>query len=367
MSRKGIEYGSITHHPDGIPHGPASGPRRGEHRRQVHQRAGGHDGLLPAAESREGRAGDRGPVVPQVVGRRQHAQFNPPDIDEAGPDIECSARGWRAPRGASEMRAQASDIPRLRIERYVLPNGLEVILHEDHSTPDRRRQHLVPRGIGRREAGPHRLRAPVRAHHVHGLASTCRSGQFDKWLEAAGANNNGSTTEDRTNYYESLPSNALPLALWLDADRMGWLLPTMDQAEARPPARRREERAPRSASTTCRTAVATRRSSPRSIRRTIRTHWPVIGSMTDLSAASLDDVKQFFRTYYAPNNATLVIAGDFARTPRSTGSHGTSAASRAGPRCRRGRGCRRSRCRATPSSCSRTTCSCRACSTRGTR
>jgi zinc protease len=56
-------------------------------------------------------------------------------------------------------------------------------------------------------------------------------GAFDQWLEAAGANNNGSTNQDRTNYYEWMPSNALPLALWLEADRMGYLLPTMDQAK----------------------------------------------------------------------------------------------------------------------------------------
>jgi len=129
-------------------------------------------------------------------------------------------------------------------------------------------------------------------------------------LESAGANNNGSTTEDRTNYYETLPSNALPLALWLDSDRMGFLLPTMDLAKVnlqrevvKNERRQRVDNVPYGRADEVILAALYPRSHPYS--------WPVIGSMADLSAASLTDVQNFFKTYYAPNNATLAIAGDF--------------------------------------------------------
>jgi zinc protease len=135
-------------------------------------------------------------------------------------------------------------------------------------------------------------------------------GQFDVWLESAGANNNGTTNEDRTMYYEDVPTNALPLALWLDADRMGWLLPTMDQQKldvqrdvVKNERRQGVDNQPYGRAYETIIAALFPPDHPHS--------WDVIGSMADLSAASLDDVKNFFRKYYAPNNASLVIAGDF--------------------------------------------------------
>ena len=107
-----------------------------------------------------------------------------------------------------------------------------------------------------------------------------------------------------------LPSNALELALWLDADRMGWLLPTMDlpkvdlQRDVVKNERRQSyDNVPYGRADETILAALYPSSHPYS--------WPVIGSMADLSAATLDDTKNFFRTYYAPNNATLAIAGDF--------------------------------------------------------
>jgi zinc protease len=109
-----------------------------------------------------------------------------------------------------------------------------------------------------------------------------------------------------------MPSNALPLALWLDADRLGWLLPTMDQAKldvqrdvVKNERRQGVDNVPYGRAFETIAAAVYPRGHPYS--------WPVIGSMEDLSAASLDDVKDFFRTYYVPNNAALVIAGDFNR------------------------------------------------------
>jgi zinc protease len=135
------------------------------------------------------------------------------------------------------------------------------------------------------------------------------TGEFDRLLEAAGADNNGSTTEDRTNYYEDGPSNALPLMLWLDSDRQGFLLPELtalkldaQRAVVQNERRERYENRPYGLA-------------EENILRQLYPadhpyHWPVIGSMADLSAATLEDVREFFRAYYAPNNATIAIAGD---------------------------------------------------------
>jgi zinc protease len=207
--------------------------------------------------------------------------------------------------------AAAQSVPRLAVEKTTLPNGLEVILHEDHSTP------IVVVNtwykVGSGDEKPGRTGFAHLFEHIMFMGSqNVPVGQFDKWLEAAGANNNGSTTEDRTNYYESSPSNALPLALWLDADRMGRLLPVMDQPKldlqrdvVKNERRERVDNVPYGKADETIGEVLYPANHPY--------HWPVIGSMADLSAASLEDVKQFFRTYYAPNNATIVIAGDFNR------------------------------------------------------
>jgi len=212
---------------------------------------------------------------------------------------------------AAQQTASAPGVPKLRFEKTTLANGLEVILHEDHSTP------IVVVNtwyhVGSGDEKPGRTGFAHLFEHVMFMGSqNVPVGQFDKWLEAVGADNNGSTTTDRTNYYEVLPSNALPLALWLDADRMGRLLPVMDQAKldlqrdvVKNERRQRYDNTPYGRAGETIMAALFPAAHPY--------HWTTIGSMTDLSAASLDDVKDFFRTYYAPNNATLVIAGDFNR------------------------------------------------------
>src|SRR5688572_33239131 len=126
----------------------------------------------------------------------------------------------------------AAQSVRLRVPATVdtLPNGLILIVHEDHSVPVVATNVWYLVGSGDEKAG--RTGFAHLFEHVMFMGSqNVPTGMFDKALEAAGAENNGSTTEDRTNYYENLPSNALPLALWLDADRMGFLLPTMDKAK----------------------------------------------------------------------------------------------------------------------------------------
>jgi len=208
---------------------------------------------------------------------------------------------------AGALQAQA--VPKIRFEKYTLPNGLEVILHEDHSTP------IVAVNtwyhVGSGDEKPGRTGFAHLFEHIMFMGSEhVPVGAFDKQLEAAGGNNNGSTTEDRTEYHELVPSNALALALWLDSDRMGFLLPTMDLPKVdlqrdvvKNERRERVDNVPYGRSDDVILAALYPKGHPYS--------WPVIGSMADLSAASLDDVRNFFRTYYAPNNATLAIAGDF--------------------------------------------------------
>ncbi|MDP9201201.1 MAG: insulinase family protein [Gemmatimonadota bacterium] len=208
---------------------------------------------------------------------------------------------------AASLGAQAT--PRIHFEKYKLPNGLEVILHEDHSTPIVAVDTWYHVGSGDEQLGRTGF-AHLFEHIMFMGSQNVPVGAFDQMLEAAGADNNGSTTEDRTNYYETLPSNALSLALWLDSDRMGFLIPTMDLAKVnlqrdvvKNERRQRVENQPYGRADETILAVLYPRSHPYS--------WPVIGSMADLSAASLADVQNFFKTYYAPNNATLTIAGDF--------------------------------------------------------
>ncbi len=207
------------------------------------------------------------------------------------------------------LGAGAQVTPRIQFEKYKLPNGLEVILHEDHSTPIVAVDTWYHVGSGDEQVG--RTGFAHLFEHIMFMGSQhVPVGAFDQLLESAGANNNGSTTEDRTNYYETLPSNALALALWLDSDRMGFLLPTMDLAKVnlqrdvvKNERRQRVDNVPYGRADEVILAALYPKSHPYS--------WPVIGSMTDLSAASLTDVQNFFKTYYAPNNATLTIAGDF--------------------------------------------------------
>ena len=237
--------------------------------------------------------------------------MNPRNLTALSVLLVMGAFAPAATAQGSASTAPGSGVPRLAYEKSTLPNGLEVILHEDHSTP------IVVVNtwykVGSGDEKPGRTGFAHLFEHIMFMGSEhVPQGRFDKLLEAAGGNNNGSTTEDRTNYYESLPSNALPLALWLDADRMGHLLPVMDQAKldlqrdvVKNERRERVDNVPYGKWRETVLAALYPPNHPY--------HWPVIGSMADLSAASLADVKQFFTTYYAPNNATIVIAGDFNR------------------------------------------------------
>ena len=220
------------------------------------------------------------------------------------PAIALAAAATLAPRGAT---AQA---PRLRVPATVdtLPNGLTLIVHEDHSVP--KVAVNVWYHVGSGDERPGRTGFAHLFEHLMFMGSEhAPYPQFDRLLEAAGANNNGTTDQDRTAYFESGPSNSSALMLWLEADRMGWLLPTMDSAKVdaqreivKNERRQGVENQPYGITEDILPPALFPKNHPYS--------WPVIGSMADLSAASLEDTKEFFRKYYAPNNAVIVVAGD---------------------------------------------------------
>ncbi|MBI4886361.1 MAG: insulinase family protein [Acidobacteria bacterium] len=202
----------------------------------------------------------------------------------------------------------------VRYEQFTLDNGLTVILHRDASVP------VVSLNIwyhvGSANERPGRTGfAHLFEHLMFEGSGHVPEGAFDTLLEAAGATNNGSTDVDRTNYFIDLPANALELALYLESDRMGYLLDTMSpervngQRDVVKNERRQSyENRPYGMASLELDRMLWPEGHPYS--------WPTIGSMEDLTAASQDDVVAFFKTYYTPNNASLVIAGDIdlART-----------------------------------------------------
>jgi len=207
---------------------------------------------------------------------------------------------------------QTSKPPRITIavEKYSLPNGLEVILHEDHNLP------IVAVNtwyhVGPANETPGRTGfAHLFEHMMFQSSGHVGEDQFIKYIEGAGASFiNGSTSFDRTNYMEDLPSNQLEIALWLESDRMGFLLDRITE-----------------------TSLANQRDVVRNERRESIESQPygiveeelmhrlfpkghpyyasIIGSHEDIQAANLADVRDFFKQYYCPNNASLVITGDF--------------------------------------------------------
>ena len=211
--------------------------------------------------------------------------------------------------GTLPLAAQSvNTIP--QIDTYLLPNGLKVVLMEDHSAPVA--AVMVTYDVGSRNEQQGRTGfAHLFEHMMFKGSAHVKEGQHYSLLETAGsAGYNGNTTEDATNYYEPVPSNRLNLALWLEADRMRSLAITdekfSNQREAVKEERRlRVDNQPY-------TKVLFEQ-----VYKTIDSTscYPyshsIIGSMADLDAAQTSDVQAFFKTYYAPNNATLVITGDF--------------------------------------------------------
>jgi predicted Zn-dependent peptidase len=217
-------------------------------------------------------------------------------------------------RSALASDADATKVT-LPVQVTHLANGLEVVLHEDHRTP------IVAVNVwyhvGSKDEAPGRFGFAHLFEHVMFQGSKhVPEDMYFRYLERAGASNiNGSTADDRTNYFETVPKNRLELALWLESDRMGFLLDHVDQQTfagqrdvVKNERRQNYENAPYGMVWQYVAEALFPPSHPY--------HHLAIGSPEDLDRATLDDVKQFFRTWYVPNNATLVVAGDLE--PEST-------------------------------------------------
>jgi zinc protease len=197
--------------------------------------------------------------------------------------------------------------------QFTLPNGLHVILHEDHSVPIAAVNMWYR--VGSANELPGRTGFAHLFEHLMFMGSGhVKPGEFDEWLETVGGDNNASTAADHTNYWITVPSNALELALFLESDRVGYLLDTMTpqvvdaQRDVVKNERRQSfENRPYGMADIVLGEMLYPEGHPY--------HWPVIGYMPDLTAASYDDVVAFFKTYYTPANASLVVAGDID-TPR---------------------------------------------------
>ena len=207
-------------------------------------------------------------------------------------------------RPAAQAARAPIDIP---YQQFRLNNGLTVIVHEDHKAP------IVAVNlwyhVGSKNERPGRTGFAHLFEHLMFNGSENFNDDFFKPFDQIGVTDqNGTTNEDRTNYFQNVPVNGLDMVLWLESDRMGHLLGAIDTArldEQRGVVqneKRQGENEPYGQVWNLISENTYPRGHPYS--------WSVIGSMEDLNAASLDDVREWFRTYYGPNNAVLVVAGD---------------------------------------------------------
>ncbi len=197
----------------------------------------------------------------------------------------------------------------IEYEKYTLDNGLEVILHEDKSDPIASVAILYHVGSNREVEGRTGF-AHLFEHMLFQESQHVGQDQLFKKIQGAGGTLNGGTWEDGTIYYEVVPKNALEMVLWLESDRMGWLLSTISPEAlinqkdvVQNEKRQRVDNNPYGHSEYVLEKLMYPESHPY--------NWQVIGSLEDIGNATVDDVVDFYKKWYGPNNATLVIAGDF--------------------------------------------------------
>jgi zinc protease len=222
--------------------------------------------------------------------------------------VSMSPQTPAAPPPARQSQTTPRAALTVPFTQFTLANGLHVILHEDHTVPLATVNVWYHVGSAREKPGRTGF-AHLFEHLMFEGSGHVKEGEFDTLLEAAGATNNGSTETDRTNYYIDTPSNALELALFLESDRMGYLLDAMSPERVngqrdvvKNERRQNYENAPYGMASIEIDKMLYPEGHPY--------RWPTIGYMEDLTAASYDDVVEFFRKYYQPANASLVIAGD---------------------------------------------------------
>ncbi len=203
------------------------------------------------------------------------------------------------------------DLLNIAYEKYKLKNGLEVILHHSPSLP------LVSVNIWYRVGSANEKKGKTGIAHLfehmmfQGSKNVPKELHF-RYIQEAGGTLNGSTSFDRTNYFEKVPSNFLELALWLESDRMGFLLPALTQ-----------EKLTNQIGVVSNERLERYDNQPYGLAWEILSSnlypdghpysWPTIGFMDDIKSYTLDDVSSFFKKYYSPSNAALVIAGDFQK------------------------------------------------------
>jgi zinc protease len=206
-------------------------------------------------------------------------------------------------------RLAAQSPVKIDYESYTLANGLEVVLHVDRSDPIAAVAVLYHVGSNREKPGRTGF-AHLFEHMMFQSSQHVGEDQFFAKIQAAGGTLNGGTSSDNTVYYEIVPKNALEMSLWLESDRMGYLLPTVtDQAflnqqdVVQNEKRQRVDNVPYGHTGYVMDKLLYPPDHPY--------HWQVIGSFEDLAKATIPDIHAFFRTWYGPANATLVVAGDF--------------------------------------------------------
>ena len=211
-----------------------------------------------------------------------------------------------AAAGGARLAAQAG---RISYDTFALANGLRVIYSEDHATP------IVSVDVwyntgSRNERPGHSGFAHLFEHMMFQGSGHVKKSEHLQLVERAGGNVNGSTTEERTNFFETVPSNRLNLALWLEADRMRSLAITQANFENQRQTVK-EERRLRVDDQPYAAAFQDGTTWPFDSTACFPYSHTVIGSMDDLDSAKVADVQAFFDTYYAPNNATIAVVGDF--------------------------------------------------------
>jgi len=199
---------------------------------------------------------------------------------------------------------------RFPVRTHTLANGMRIIHHEERAAPIVA-VHLMYRVGSRHEAPGRTGLAHLLEHLMFEGSQHAPKGQFDDLLERVGGTNNGSTWLDRTNYYETVPSHAVELPLWLERDRMGFFLPVLDEEmlEVQRGVVINERRQ------SCENrpyGMADQRLHEMLFGPGHPYAWPTIGYMPDLEAISLADARGFYQTYYTPGNAVLTLAGDLS-------------------------------------------------------
>ena len=206
-------------------------------------------------------------------------------------------------------KAQAPDVQLdIPYEKHTLDNGLDVILHEDHSDPVAAVAILFNVGSNREKPGRTGF-AHFFEHMLFQASENVGKGEFFKAIEDLGGDFNGGTWQDGTVYYEVVPKDALERILWMEADRMGYMINTVttpvlenEKQVVKNEKRQRVDNQPYGHEGYVIDKAMYPEGHPY--------NWQVIGSLEDLQAATIDDVKEFYRKWYGPNNATMVIAGD---------------------------------------------------------